>query len=205
MSTTLVNVANEHADKWLDSAPKRKILTAIHKKMRSGYYRQSWLELVVSPRRYSHYDMGDAYAWMSFQNLFWAGKVLMAEVMLPDGHEPFQDKQSVGNNEMLSRLPAPFTAEFVGGQYANHDGSFTWSKPILLTRTTDVDGKIAKENVRVEPQSIPLEVGSVKTYNTLEWILSRDGCARWPYGSSVVTILVADRAAMATLLGNDSE
>jgi hypothetical protein len=178
--------------------------------MIDGYYAPSYLGLVIDSGRRRQYTLADSVIWTNFLLLYWQGRILAGEALLSRGQTPGLDRDVERNNRGLATLPKPFTAEFVGGKSTEGDGVFAWSQPISLTRTMDNDGIVTTSQATVAPRSVPLEVGSVGTYNTLHRLkLGRQGVARWPYGASTITILVPDDArrddagTLAQMLGND--
>jgi hypothetical protein len=193
MCSTCARVAEEVSIAWLKDEQKRELLLGIHVKMVEGFYNPSYLGLVIDPHFRRTYNLADAVVWANFLSLYFSGRVLAAEVGVPNDATPFSDKDTEGNNQVLASLFEPFTAQFFGGKSTDGDGSFAWNEPISLTRTLDdTMGNVTTESVSVGPRSVALEVGSVNTYNTLHRLRFGSGVARWPYDSSTITILIPD-------------
>lgn len=204
MCTTCVSAANELSQRWMKDDPDRRdALLQVLGLMNGGHYSPQWLALAVDPFITNSYTLADALIWVDFYRRWWSGKLLVAGVCLPPGITASLDRDRDGNNASLAMLPHPFTATFVGGSHGA-DGCVEWSEPIRLTKTIDIDGEVTTENIEIGPESVPLEVGTINTYNTHCHLGRGYGVARWPYGADRITIIRnTDPWANATLLGAD--
>lgn len=97
--------------------------------------------------------------------------------------QPFPNDAKDENNHLLSRLPYPFRAEFIGQTNSVGDGSLGWNVDIQLGEHL------------YAPKDIALEVGYTQA-TTVLWHLGRSNwLARWPYGQGMIYVIhVLDRA-----------
>jgi hypothetical protein len=115
---------------------------------------------------------------------------------------PSSDADRVTNAAVIGDLPDPFRAWLNPDQNCNPngDGALWWRDVITARRSTglgvvDDDGAtvavFGDQLVRANPDGgIPLEVGSTKASVTMTHLARCKGVARWPYGSTVMTILL---------------
>jgi hypothetical protein len=146
-------------------------------------------DLVVQKRSDHDYTLGDVFVF---------GRVLkglnegdLAWLTIRVGKEPGLDLDILGNNDILSTVSrdsdgvinAVFAPERGGG--ADCDGALSWSEEI--SASVMHDGKI--DNIKLEPNSLPLEVGTTDSATTWMHITS-GGIARWPYGHNEVKVII---------------
>ena len=130
---------------------------------------------------------GDIYAAFCFAHLHsWIGigKVLIADIEIGTG--PGRDSEIDKNNQLLARLPAPFSGKFWGNN-DSCDGYVKWHKPIELGQIDCTGREIVTV---IPPRSVPLEVGLTRPDTTIYHILREHGLARWPYGSKRIRLFV---------------
>jgi hypothetical protein len=114
---------------------------------------------------------------------------------------PASDAHRAANARVLSEIPPPFTVDLDMDQNCSPDGDgvLRWTDTIHAQRSdgigvVDDDGltrpRFEPYEVGAAAGGVPLEVGSTKASVTL-WHLARSrGVARWPYGSTVLTVLL---------------
>jgi hypothetical protein len=112
----------------------------------------------------------------------------VATVQIDVGCNPDMDVERAINARALTALPSAFAATVNRSQFgdANGDGWLTWSDTILGERATE------PYSIRTGfPAGVPIEIGSTKASVTLGHLYGGFwGVARWPYGSSSLTILL---------------
>src|ERR1044072_3983302 len=115
------------------------------------------------------------------------GRAGVCRLSIELGAHPGRDKDQAGNDAKLKELPSPFSASFEGGA-GDCDGWFSWGQSVTVHHHM---GEGEHLTVRYPASGVPLEVGRTEPETTV-WHLRRDGgVARWPYGSSCVTLLLA--------------
>jgi hypothetical protein len=133
-----------------------------------------------------------------------AGRI--ARTMVRAASEPSGDRFRDENAAALADLPHPFAACVSPSQHgADCDGWLEWSDPIeaqVCTNETFAGDGGRREHVqvmvRIEPDRIPLEIGSTLPSRTRLHLVESGGVARWPYGSDWVYVWIAPGR-----LGND--
>jgi hypothetical protein len=97
------------------------------------------------------------------------------------------DADTAGNNAILQKLHAPFSATIQGGQ-GDNDGYVLWDRPCEVVHAM---GAGLHLTARFETGAFPLEVGHTEPETTLSHLAGDGGVARWPYGSTHITLLRA--------------
>jgi hypothetical protein len=148
------------------------------------------------PRRKADYDLYDAYAFGVIHSGALSGSILSATIELKS--EPCRDTETEENNRILQRLPPPFHALFEGGPGGPSDGWLSWDTAVRFGNVLS-DGSTKKQ--MIPPTRLPLEVGYTEAGTTYGHLSTERGLARWPYGSTEVTLLkVIDPDFMRHLL-----
>jgi hypothetical protein len=151
-------------------------------------------DVISQPWRQLRRDWYDAAAQIEVGLHLQAGWYVSAAVEV--GATPGGDKDQVGNGTKLKGLPLPFNAWFDGGA-GDCDGWFAWDEPVEVRHHMG-DGEHL--TVRYPVSGVPLEVGRTEPETTI-WHLRRDGgVARWPYGSTCVTLLLATTSTAGAAL-----
>jgi hypothetical protein len=147
-----------------------------------GFWDSEYVALIMD-RWGGSITFGDVYCFLNMHALLASGKALRTTIKL--GGEPHSDRFAAENNELLTRLPFPFSGRFLGGQ-GDNDGSIEWSRPI------EADGILdgGERRVATIPAGqAPLEVGYTNAFTTLFHLKESWNVARWPYGSTRITII----------------
>lgn len=153
------------------------------------------------------WPMDQLAAFTMVHALIYGGAVAM--VRIGTAGPPFRDKEREANATALSVLPRPFSAT-VDLDQANDpgDGTLTWDEPIQVEQATGLidkhpDGSTAPIVVRykIQPGSMPLEIGSTLPSRTYEHLAWGSGVARWPYGHSVIHLFISPGPGLADRLG----
>jgi hypothetical protein len=100
------------------------------------------------------------------------------------GEEPSPNKDKDGNTAKLADLPHPLHAAFDTGTVVHAldcDGFVAWREPMEMVAGDKI--------VAVDPRAVPLEVGYMPS-GKASYGLRRTGLARWPYGSTMITVAV---------------
>lgn len=137
---------------------------------------------------FSGYTLKDAWVYTNIKHLLNNGYLLFLQI--PTIRSPHRDKQVKENNEIIKALPHPISGEFFGGVGEN-DGYIEWREEILMNvmRLNEKD-ELLGAKVKVQPKSIPLEVGYT-TAGVTWWHLFRARClARMPYGQNRIHIWI---------------
>ncbi|EOG1781941.1 hypothetical protein ACXIUK_07780 [Vibrio parahaemolyticus] len=120
-----------------------------------------------------------------------------AAFSIPLSCPPFPDKDVAKNEEiLLNSLPHPFFGEVdnskTGPGLCVSDGSIGWKTPIHVAMPVTLDDGKASE-LRwglLDKGNVPLEVGSNSAEKFLFYLTYQNGCARWPYGHSHITVFI---------------
>jgi hypothetical protein len=111
------------------------------------------------------------------------------------GTTPNPDRMVRENREALSSLPDPFMADVHGVPNALDDGCLFWEStaPCL---PVDENGIMPYSVPRegMNPNIVPLEIGTTTSATTIMHIYRERGLARWPYGSTAIEVLVWTQA-----------
>lgn len=134
-------------------------------------------------------DLCDAYCFAQIRSMVLSGEIEWSAFWVGQG--PMADKARAENREILrSALPSSMKADIWDENCTEGDGSFSWSKPLTFIRSWA--GKRGKETTArtiVPKGRFVLEVGSTEASRTLLWLRGPYlGLARWPYGSSWLTL-----------------
>ncbi|MFD6490700.1 hypothetical protein [Streptomyces sp. NPDC060188] len=112
-------------------------------------------------------------------------------------HSPDSDANREQNASRLGELPHPFRATVdVEQNFADCDGRLQWVKPIRIERSVGAayyDHGLPSPILLAQEivgSAVPLEIGVSHPSRTLLHLLQEGGVARWPYGSSTVTLLI---------------
>lgn len=101
---------------------------------------------------------------------------------VPVSSGAYKDEDDIRIVRELKRLEPPFVASF-RGRTEDFDGFFSWDEPLSIMKQR---GAITY----VPPRKVPLEIGYTQGVTTLLHIQQRGGIARWPYGSSLISVLL---------------
>jgi hypothetical protein len=156
--------------------------------------------------RAGDWPMEQVAAFLSVHAGLNSGKYARVDIDLLE--VPWPDDERVKNAAVLAELPPPFHGWVDPSQNCSPggDGIVSWTEPIHCQRSTglgstDGDGStrpIVKECMIRALESpnwgIPLEIGSTKASVTAMHLLHEQAVARWPYGSTVLTVLVNTEA-----------
>jgi hypothetical protein len=149
--------------------------------LRRGKWTDDYVELITD-RWGGALTFGDVYSFIQIHTMLGLGKIVMAKVGV--GSTPSSDRQVERNDRALQQLPPPFEAKFWGGN-ADSDGYVRWREPIEMNVV--VDG--SERRGTVAPAQVPLEVGHTNGSTTLLHVNGEHGLARWPYGSTEITLM----------------
>lgn len=113
---------------------------------------------------------------------------------------PRRDSDRKGNAAKLSELYGPFRAVVNMEQnQADEDGEFSWDEPAHCDRAFPVSfiPPCPREGMRritrlvkLDPWSVPLEIGSSSPSRTFFHLIDDGAVARWPYGSDRITLFI---------------
>ena len=188
------------------------LLGQILARMSTGFYDQKLVDVILQKHR-TGYDIYDAYSFSQVYAGIIHGEIATAEIEI--GKMPYADKLIKENNDALTNLDhctiltdsengktkevgSVFRAEFWGG-LKDSDGYLEWLLPIELCRQSEN----VVEKVVASPRRLELEVGYTQGNRTVFHLALERGLARWPYNSSVITILVViDKALWNPYDGN---
>lgn len=152
-------------------------------KMRSGFWDDEYLVYAFQLAR-GNWDIYAAFCFAHLHSWIGIGKVLIADIEI--GVEPERDSEIDKNNQLLARLPAPFSSKFWGNN-DDCDGYVKWCEPIELGQIDCTGREIV---ITIPPRSVPLEVGLTRPDTTIYHILGEHGLARWPYGSKRIRLFI---------------
>ncbi|MFF7191813.1 hypothetical protein ACFZAR_43230 [Streptomyces sp. NPDC008222] len=143
----------------------------------------------------AYWSPAQAAAFLRVHTGLMSGEFGMALVEVGEG--PAADAEREANAERLARLHPAFSARLDADQSgADADGELRWAEPIHAQRST---GRASSEagalrpeltSYEVPPGCIPLEGGATFPSRTLLHLHKHGGVARWPYGSTVVALLL---------------
>jgi hypothetical protein len=160
-----------------------------------GRWDNNFLDVVgQSDARRGTWDVGQVYSFAQFHTAWISGEY--AACYVPVGGTPGPDADRAGNAALAAVAREPFVIEVDQQQNnADQDGRVSWSEALRMTAFVPdqelIDGQDAKVyDVKVGPQSIPLEIGTTLPSRT--WLhMQRDGgVVRWPYGQDRLTVFV---------------
>lgn len=189
--------------KRLKESPELAIILAdVLDKMNTGFYPRRHVDVIVQKHRFG-YDMYDAYCYAQAHTLIGIGEWVITEIDI--GCVPHSDKAEEINNEYLRNLNPVFSAECWSGTQ-DEDGYLEWDQPIQAEQMIRREnGNIDRYYCTINPRNVPLEIGSQSGAKTLVQVKSSRGLARWPYGSTVITILHVAQMAKSITPANDYE
>lgn len=176
MSTFHENGVRATADRlMLDHQEWRDAIYKMLGDMNRGVLPQSLIDVIVQ-KEDSYYDVYDAFCVVEFFLGMNADRI--AFVIIPMERGPFRDAMIEENNEVLAKLPKPFSATFSGGK-GDEDGWLCWDESINA-----IDGRV------LPPGRAPLEVGTTKASRSLAHMRMDRCLARWPYDHSMCHIVL---------------
>lgn len=139
------------------------------------------------------YDAYDAFCFSLFHNLVYAKKIALLRIPMND--EPLADAEVTEQNELLARLPMPFTAKFYGGK-GDDDGWLRWHTNIKLALYANG----FTQTVEIDPGQASLEIGYTEPSTTIYHLLRGRYLARWPYGDKCITLMFYSGPLMGDLV-----
>lgn len=184
------------------------VLADTWKKLMDGYYNLEIVNSIFQYPEWSYPDLYDAYYFA----LTWA-KIIDKDLYflkIPLNEEPSSDKEVEDNNYKLetglSRYYTLFTDERLRvynkglfkaqfkpekGRGATSDGSFHWTKPLVVENEKCQDiSKSKKVLIKIPPGKVPLEVGSTDSFTTFQHLEENGGVARWAYNSKDIILFI---------------
>lgn len=188
--TTYERALEERMEETIARTPTwGPLIVRTRKRLENGFYDQEIVDVIgQSPRRYS---LVDAYIFLRIWCAEWmCGNIGSTSV---SAGKPGPDVAIARNQQTLNdNLHEYFQADVDPGRggSANDDGTLSWDRPIVLTRTF---GGIPPERKSVPwicaVGALPLEIGTTSMARTFGHLFMDDGVARWPYGHKNITIL----------------
>ncbi len=130
-----------------------------------------------------------------------SGRFVRIDINVLESPGPDADRAS--NAAVITTLPHPFVGHVDQTQKASDwgDGGIRWTEPVLAQRSTNIpsvspDGSISASTAECalapmgDPRAyIPLEIGSTMASVVYGHLMRSRAVARWPYGSTTLTIL----------------
>lgn len=126
-------------------------------------------------------DIVDAFCFSAIWSDMRTGRLAVALQRV--GRSPAYDRERALNQAAVANLEGPVKCWVDQEQNnADSDGSFSWSEPILMRQSADPSGDTDRMRwARVEPATLPLEIGYTQASCTLLHLKLNGGVARWPY------------------------
>lgn len=170
-----------------------QVVADVYRRLHEGFYPADYVKVIMQCHRGS-IDMIDAFFFAKVHAGIFGGDILLG--MWEVGATPSADERHAENQTKLrelSRYNPPLDARYdpsYGGSGADGDGSVSWQESVELDRCVRVKGSDRHVRVPVHPCHIPLEVGSTQPTTTFYHLIGgTKAVARWPYGSTWLTIL----------------
>lgn len=189
------------------------VLAETHEKLRRHGFDSSYVDVIGQPDPRAGWPMEQAAAFLHVHSALNSGRFARVDIELHE--EPGSDRGGrEANAAVVGDLPSPFVGWVDTAQNCSPtgDGSVSWAEPIWTRRSTgfgstDADGATTaiSEDFQIRPygtngSGVPLEIGSTKASVTAAHLARFRGVARWPYGSTVMTILL-DTTAIGAAAG----
>ena len=164
-------------------------------KLNTGFYNQRFVNAFAQDFHYD-FDVVDAYLWGQFWAELITGELLFTSINI--GHEPGSDKGK-HNEQILTDLENHFflhaetdeeirvSATWVGGNDIG-DGNFKWKEAVKFNQWQGSPDRV--KTVEVLNGNVMLEVGYTKSTTTMLHLKESTGLARWPYGSTEISVFV---------------
>lgn len=192
------------------------VLYDVLRKMRSGFYDQSWVDVVVQKHYDSAYDIYDAWVFANVHTLVGIGDILYTVVGVgatPGGNNSIEENNNKlwgvsaerilvnERDEPVRRfVPGMFRAKFIpsyGATGSDGDGYIEWTRKITMGSINPETGERNRRSF--PPGQALLEVGSTKATTTWLHLHQSRMLARWPYDSEYIYILKRVKAPRSTL------
>lgn len=177
------NAARTHVAEVIRDPKAAQILSLIHQRLVTGFYQEEWQDIIFQNFR-EPVDIVCAHDFAQVWAMLQGGEIVTCQIQ---AEPPHRDAFIAENNELLTHLPFPFEAEFIGG-LGDDDGTLEWKAPIEMSAVGRALG--ASFTRIVKPRGIPLEVGYTSATTTLFHLNQSGAVARWPYGHKFITALV---------------
>ncbi|WP_145412717.1 hypothetical protein [Paenibacillus xylanexedens] len=186
--TIIEQIIKEIVEDQIISKPENgPLLINLLRDLRNGKYSKDIVNAIMQKPRNMDFDIYEAYCFLQVWSGLLSGKIATARIITGIG--PKKDADIEGNNAILSKLLHPFKAEFIPSN-SGSDGYFEWLEPLRLqTQNILLKNSDQIQQVQVESNSIPLEVGYTSAYKTYEYMSTEIGAvARYPYNSNHIYI-----------------
>ena len=152
-----------------------------------GEVEHLWKLIGQPPRSSTGWDaLESALVMRTILPMYQRGDLVLLSLPLLAG--PLPDKNKRGNQALLGGLRQPFSASFLGGA-GGPDGDLVWTEPIQVG------------GFQFKPGSAPLEVGTTFATTTLDRLFKHWALARWPYGSTQLTLILPTHWDLGPLWG----
>jgi hypothetical protein len=206
VSTVHTAAAEALLEQWMTQPGGGAMIVEARRRLRNGFYPTHHVRIIgqTDPRAGS-WPLEQVAAFLFVHAGLGAGKFVQVDIEMHEA--PRRDAERAANAAVLADLPAPFSAALDMEQNCSPrgDGTISWNAPIIADRGTGVGQEVEQgvqtlcEEFAVRPASgIPLEVGSTTASTTAVHLALGGAVARWPYRSTVVSILLdAERYAAA--------
>lgn len=199
MSTVHQVAAQALLEKWMVEPTGGETIIETRDRLRRGFYPTRHVRIIgQSDPRAGSWSLEQVAAFMYVHVGLCNGRFVQVDIEMHD--TPHSDAQRTANAAVLAELPEPFCAELDMDQNCSPygDGTIRWTEPIIADRGTGVgrdsgDGVVRTicEEFLVRPSwGVPLEVGTTAASTTALHLAQRHAVARWPYNSTVVSVLL---------------
>jgi len=158
-----------------------------------GGYSTPLIECIYQYHRlYRKPNIHDFYIFLKSHSRLFAQPPTLAAFQIPVAIPPFPDREVTKNNDTLkNNLPAPFEGEFYGGK-DGADGYISWNTPIHIPLCIEKkEGKgFELWWALLDKGRVDLEVGRNSAEKFLFATLHTEGCARWPYKHTFISVFI---------------